>query len=103
MSMRDEDLAPFAIADGLLAKIATDPGRMSQAEQDYLLFQAARTLVRVSGLTGEEAFRMLHPFTAENRTTIQCNREFACVSAWGRLLYVINRHDLAGLVHPERN
>ena len=101
--MRDEDLEPFAVADGLLARIAADPGHLSDAERDYLLFQGARTLARVGGLDGEEAYRLIYPFTAENQTTIQASREFACISAFGRLLFVINRRDLAGLCHPERN
>jgi hypothetical protein len=101
--VRDDDLAPFAVADGLLARIAADPGHMTTAECDYLLIMGARILARAADLSGEEAYRLLHPFTPENRTTIQCNREFACISAFGRLLYVINRHDLAGRCHPERN
>lgn len=101
--MKGDDLAPFAVADGLLARIAAEPGHMSEAEKDFLLFQGARMLARIGNLTGEEAYRLIHPFTAENRTTIQCSREFACISSFGRLLYVINRRDLRGACHPERN
>jgi hypothetical protein len=101
--MRDEDLEQFAVADGLLARIAAAPDHMSEAERDYLLFQGARSLARVGGLDGEEAYRLIYPFTPENRTTIQCSRDFACISAFGRLLFVINRRDLRGLCHPERN
>jgi hypothetical protein len=101
--MDDHHLAPFAVGDGLLARIAAEPGYMSDAEKDFLLLQGARMLARIGGLTGEEAYRLIHPFTEENRTTIQCSREFACISAFSRLLFVINRRELAGLVHPERN
>jgi hypothetical protein len=101
--VRDGDLAPFAVADGLLARIATEPGHMSGSERDYLIFQGAKMLSRLTDLSGEEAYRLIHPFTPENQTTIQCSREFACISAFGRLLFVINRRDLAGLCHPERN
>jgi hypothetical protein len=101
--LRDSDLAPFAVADGLLARIAAEPDRMSEAERDYLLFQGAKMLARVADLSGEEAYRLIHPFTEENRTTIQCSRTFACISAFDRLLFVINRRELAGLCHPERN
>jgi hypothetical protein len=101
--LREDDLAPFAVADGLLARIAAEPSHMSDAERDHLLLMGAKMLAWVADLSGEEAYRLIHPFTPENRTTIQCSREFACISAFGRLLYVINRRDLAGLCHPERN
>jgi hypothetical protein len=101
--MKEEDLEQFAVADGLLARIAARPGRMSHAERTYLLDQAARTLARVGDLTVEEAERTLYPFTSENPTTIQCGEQFACVSAWGRLLYVIARSELRGICHPDAN
>ena len=101
--MKDEDLEQFAVADGLLARIAAEPDRMSEAERDYLLFQGAKMLARGADLGGEEAYRLIYPFTEENRTTIQCGREFACISAFDRLLFVINRRKLRGLCHPERN
>jgi hypothetical protein len=101
--MRDEDLEQFAVADGLLARMAAEPSHMSEAEKDYLLLQGARMLARVADVSGEEAYRLIYPFTEENRTTIQCSREFACISAFGRLLFVVNRRDLRGLCHPERN
>jgi hypothetical protein len=101
--MRDEDLEQFAVADGLLARIAAAPSRMSGAERDFLIFQGAKMLARLTDLTGEEAYRLIHPFTPENRTTIQCGREFACISAFDRLLFVINRRELRGLCHPDAN
>jgi hypothetical protein len=101
--MREEDLVPFAVADGLLARMAAEPGQLSQAEKDYLLLEGARMLARVGNLCGEEAYRLIYPFTPENRTTIQCGRDLACISAFGRLLFVCKRVDLAGYCHPERN
>jgi hypothetical protein len=101
--MNHDDLEQFAIADGLLARLAAEPSHMSEAERNYLLFQGAKMLARVTDLSGEEAYRLIYPFTPENQTTIQCGREFACISAFGRLLFVINRRELAGLCHPERN
>lgn len=101
--MREEDLVPFAVADGLLARLATEPGHLSEAEKDYLLLEGARMLARVGKLKGEEAYRLIYPFTPENQTTIQCGRDLACISAFGRLLFVCNRRDLAGYCHPERN
>lgn len=101
--MQEDDLAPFAVADGLLARIAAEPGYLSDTEKDYLLLEAARMLARLTDLSGEKAYRLIYPFTPENRTTIQCNRQFACISAFGRLLFICNRTDLAGHCHPERN
>jgi hypothetical protein len=101
--MRDEDLEQFAVADGLLARMTAEPSQMSDAEKDYLLLQGARMLARVADLSGEEAYRLIHPFTAENRTTLQAGAGFAAVFAYGRLLYTVRRNDLRGLCHPERN
>ena len=101
--MNHDDLAPFAVADGLLARLAAEPGHLSETEKSYLLLEGARMLARVGGLRGEEAYRLIYPFTPGNRTTIQCGRDLACISAFGRLLFVCNRWDLAGYCHPERN
>lgn len=101
--MRDDDLEYFAIADGLLARIAAEPSHMSDAERNHLLLEGAKMLARLTDLSGEEAYRLIYPFTPENKTTIQCGREFACISAFDRLLFVINRRELRGLCHPERN
>jgi hypothetical protein len=43
----DHHLAPFAVGDGLLARIAAEPGHMSEAEKDFLLLQGARMLARI--------------------------------------------------------
>ena len=83
--------------------MTAEPSQMSDAEKDYLLLQGARMLARVADLSGEEAYRLIHPFTAENRTTLQAGAGFAAVFAYGRLLYTVRRNDLRGLCHPERN
>ena len=101
--MRDDDLAHFAVADGLLAHIAADPAHLSEAEKSYLLFQAARNLALAGDLKGEEAYRLIYPMTSENRTTIQAGAGFAAVVAYGRLLYIVKRHQLRGICHPENN
>jgi len=101
--MKQDDLARFAVSDGLLARIGARPGRMSAAERDYLLDQAARRLATAADLEVEEARRLLEPFTPQNQTTIQCGEQFAAVSAWGRLLYVAARSELRGICHPDAN
>ena len=101
--MRPEDLEAFAVADGLLARMTADPHWMSQAERDYLLVQGARVLAEAADLKGEESYRLLYPMTAENRTTIQAGAGFAAVVAYGRLLYIVKRHQLRGICHPEKN
>lgn len=100
--MNDDDLAQFAIADGLLARL-DPPGHMSPAERAYLLDQAARRLATAADLELDEARRLLEPMTPENQTTIQCGPQFACVSAFGRLLYVAARVELRGACHPDAN
>ena len=101
--MRPEDLEAFAVADGLLARMTADPHWMSQAERDYPLVQGARVLAEAADLRGDEAYRLLYPFTAENRTTLQAGSGFAAIFAFGRLLYTVRRHDLRGICHPEKN
>ena len=101
--MRDDDLAHFALADGLVARMAAEPSHLSEAEKDYLLFQAARRLALTADLKGEEAYRLIYPMTAENRTTIQAGAGFAAVMAWERVLFTIRRNDLRGLCHPDLN
>jgi hypothetical protein len=100
--MNDDDLAQFAIADGLLARL-DPPGHMSAAEREYLLDQAARRLAVAADLEVAEARRLLEPMTPENQTTIQCGRQFAAVMAYGRLLYVAARVELRGACHPDAN
>ena len=76
---------------------------MTSQERAFLLAHAAEELATAADLTLEEAVRMLVPFTADNRTTIQCGQQFAAVSAWGRLLYLTARPALRGACHPDLN
>jgi hypothetical protein len=101
--VKDDDLAPFAVADGLLARMTADPGWLSEAERDYLLQIGAAALAQLADLDPAQAYRLIWPITAENRTTLQAGFGVAAVTAYGRLLYVIRRHDLRGRCHPERN
>jgi hypothetical protein len=101
--MRADDLEQFAAADGLLVRLTAEPGHLSEAEKNYLLFQAARALALAADLKGEEAYRLIYPMTPENRTTIQAGAGFAAVIAWERILFTIRRNDLRGLCHPDLN
>jgi hypothetical protein len=101
--VRDDDLARFAASDGLLARIRQRPTGMTEAEREYLLDQASERLASAADLTGQEARRLIDPMTADNQTTIQCGQQFACVSAFGRLLVVFARVELRGRCHPDLN
>lgn len=102
--MRDDDLAPFAVADGLIAKMSQQPpGLMTDLEQDYLLDQACRNLDKIRNLDIGEAAELLADFNEENQLTIQCSAQFAVVSAYGRVLAVFSRSELRGRVHPASN
>ena len=79
--MRADDLEQFAVADGLLVRLTAEPGHLSEAEKNYLLFQAARALALAAELKGEEAYRLIYPMTPENQTTIQAGAGFAAVIA----------------------
>ena len=86
--MREDDLAPFAIADGLLARIAESPGRMSEREIDYLVEQARMVLAKSTGETLHDAGRAMEKALDEGGLTIQCGGQFAVVTIYGRLLVV---------------
>ena len=101
--MRPGDLEAFAVADGQVDRMTAEPGHLSEAEKNYLLFQAARALALAGDLAGDEAYRLIYPFTAENQTTITANSLGASVVSFGRVLFRIRRRDLRGLCHPERN
>jgi hypothetical protein len=102
--VREDDLEHFAVADGLLARMAAEgAGWSTGTERDFLLFEAARALALAADLDGEEAYRLIYPMTAENQTTISVTRLSATVVSFGRVLYRIRRHDLRGRCHPERN
>jgi hypothetical protein len=104
VAVREDDLAPFAIADGLLAKMAQQPrGRMTDLERDYLLDQGRRSLAKIGDLTLDEATELMADFCEENQLTIQCSDQFAVVTAYGRILAVFARSELRGRVHPGSN
>jgi hypothetical protein len=102
--LRHDDLAPFAVADGLLARIATDPpGQLTDAERMYLLDQAGENLARATGETLENAGRAMHKAADEGEFVLQAGNEFATVAIYGRLLYVVTRWELRGACHPGTN
>jgi hypothetical protein len=102
--VRDKDLAPFAVADGLLAKMAEEPaGKVTDSERQYMLDHAREALARVLGITIDVAGRELHAAAAAGHLTEQYSDNFAVVSLQGRILYCMARVALRGAVHPERN
>jgi hypothetical protein len=102
--VRHEDLVPFAVADGLLAKMATDPpGQLTDAEHQYLLDRARENLARATGETLENAGRAMHAAAAEGEFSLQAGKEFTCVTIYGRLLVVMSRWELRGACHPASN
>jgi hypothetical protein len=102
--MREDDLGPFAAADGLIAKMRQQPaGLMTDLEQDHLLNEACRNLAKMRNLSVGEAAELLAEFNEGNQLAIQCSQQFAVVSAYGRILAVFSRSALRGVVHPESN
>lgn len=102
--MRDEDLAPFAVADGLLAKMASQPpGRVTDDERQWMLDHARENLARVAGISLDAAGRELHSAAVAGNLTEQYSDTFAVVSLQGRILYCMARHALRGCAHPDRN
>jgi phage gp29-like protein len=103
VGVRGDDLAPFAVADGLLAKIAEYPQGMTDAERHYLLDRAREVLAKATGETLENAGRALHQAADEGEFVLQCGGQFATVAIYGRLLIVYARVELRGACHPESN
>jgi len=102
--VRSDDLAPFAIADGLLARIAAErPGKLTEAEHRHLLDLARENLARGTGETLEMAGKAMFKAADEGEFTLLCGEQFATVTIYGRLLVVYSRVELAGRCHPERN
>jgi hypothetical protein len=102
--VRDDDLAPFAVAEGLLRRIAAErPGKLTDIERQHLLDLARENLARGTGETLEMAGRAMHKAADEGEFTLQCGQQFAVVTMYGCVLAVYNRHELAGVCHPERN
>jgi hypothetical protein len=102
--MNDEDLAPFAVADGLLAKMAEQPaGMVTDSEREWMLDHARKTLARVLNISEDAAGRELHSAALQGHVTEQYSDTFAMVALQGRILYCKARVALRGAVHPERN
>jgi hypothetical protein len=103
--MKDEDLEPFAVADGLLAKMEDQPpaGQVTDTERQWMLDHARKNLARVLNVSLEVAGRELHAAAAQGHLTEQYGAHLAMVSLSGRILYVISRVGLRGAAHPERN
>ena len=102
--MRDEDLAPFAVADGLHARMAAErAGKLTEVEHRYMLDRAREALAKATGETLENAGRLMSQACDEGEFELRCSDRFATVTIYGRLLFVATRSDLAGYCHPERN
>jgi hypothetical protein len=101
--VKEEDLEHFAVADGLLACMAAEPSHMSDAEQNYLLFQGAKRLALVADLSGEEAYRLIYPLPRRTRppssaaaSSRASQRSAGCYSS-------STAATCRGLCHPEHN
>lgn len=102
--LRDEDLAPFAVADGLLARIASErPGKLTEVEHRHLLDVARENLARGTGETLEMAGKAMFKAADSGEFTVQCGERFAVVAIYGCVLAVYTRVELASICHPERN
>jgi hypothetical protein len=100
--VRDDDLASFAVADGLLRRIASErPGKLTETEHRHLLDVARENLARGTGETLQMAGRVMFKAADEGEFTVQCGEQFATVTMYGRILVVYSRMELAGRVHPE--
>jgi hypothetical protein len=103
--MKDEDLEPFAVADGLLAKMEDQPpaGQVTDTERQWMLDQARENLARVLNVSAEVAGRELHVAAVRGEVTEQYSAHLAVIAMDGRILYVVSRVGLRGAAHPERN
>jgi hypothetical protein len=102
--MREDDLAPFAVADGLLARIAAErPGKLTETEHQHLLAVARENLAREAQVTLAAAGKTIIEAADRGAFTLQCGEQFATVCIYGRILVVYTRVELAGRCHPERN
>jgi hypothetical protein len=102
--VRSDDLAPFAIADGLLAKMtASSTWHLTETEIDYLLRQARDELARAKDCRPDEAAAALSQAYEAGHSTIQAGPQFAIVTMYGRILACMSRWALRGICHPEQN
>ena len=81
--MREDDLAPFAVADGLLERMAADPGILSDTEVDHLVERARGVLAVVTGETLEMAAAAMETALEGGEFTIQAGNKFAAVTMYG--------------------
>jgi hypothetical protein len=79
--MKHQDLAPFAVADGLLAKMEQqEPGRATDAERQYMLDKARENLVRALDVTPEQAGKIMHNAALRGDLTEQYSAQFAVIT-----------------------
>jgi hypothetical protein len=101
--VRSDDLAPFAIADSLLAKMtAASTWHLTSAEIDYLLSEACDALAQAKDCDEHTAAAMKQAYEA-GHSTIQAGPQFAIVTMYGRILACMSRWALRGICHPEQN
>jgi hypothetical protein len=92
--VKQDDLAPFAVAEGLLARIAAErPGKLTEVEHRHLLDMARENLARETGETLEMAGKAIFRAADEGEFTLQCGDQFATVTVYG---------PHPGRVHPGR-
>lgn len=103
--MRDEDLEAFAVAEGLLAKMADQPptGQVTDTERQWMLDQARDNLAKLLRITPDQASQEMHAAALAGGLSEQYSAHLAVVTMDGRILYVISRIGLRGAAHPERN
>jgi hypothetical protein len=103
-ALREDDLAPFAVADGLLAKMtATSTWHLTETEIDYLLGQARDAYALAKECSREDAAAALSQAFEAGHSAIQAGHEFAIVTAYGRVLACMGRWSLRGICHPNLN
>jgi HK97 family phage major capsid protein len=80
--LRDEDLAPFAVADGIRARIAAErAGKLTEVEHRYLLDRAREVLAKATGETLENAGRLMFQACDEGEFTLQAGHTARSVEA----------------------
>jgi hypothetical protein len=99
--LRDEDLAPFAVADSLVAKMTLRATwHLTEAEIDLLLGRARDELARAKDCGRDEAAAAMEQAFEAGHSAVQAGPEFAIVAMYGRVLIVMGRHTLRGICHP---
>jgi hypothetical protein len=102
--VRGDDLAPFAIADGLLAKMTAEATwHLTEPEIDYLLGKACDALARAKDCSRDVASKAMSQAFEAGHSAIQAGPEFAIVTMYGRILACMARWELRGICHPERH